>query len=52
MYSYEKEIVEKDENTVQMNVGPSAPDSHGTLPHPSGGGVTHRPLWNHVLVSC
>ena len=31
MYSYEKEIVERDENTVHMNVGPSHPAMHGTL---------------------
>ncbi len=31
MYSYEKEIIEVDENTVHMNVGPSHPAMHGTL---------------------
>jgi NADH-quinone oxidoreductase subunit D len=31
MYSYEKEVVEQDENTVHMNVGPSHPAMHGTL---------------------
>jgi NADH-quinone oxidoreductase subunit D len=31
MYSYEQEIVERDENTVHMNVGPSHPAMHGTL---------------------
>ena len=31
MYSYEKEVVERDENTVHMNVGPSHPAMHGTL---------------------
>lgn len=31
MYSYEKEIVERTENTVHMNVGPSHPAMHGTL---------------------
>ncbi|MDQ2999720.1 MAG: NADH dehydrogenase (quinone) subunit D [Fibrobacterota bacterium] len=31
MYSYEKEIVERDEHTVHMNVGPSHPAMHGTL---------------------
>lgn len=31
MYSYEKEIVERNENTVHMNVGPSHPAMHGTL---------------------
>ncbi len=31
MYSYEKEIIERDENTVHMNVGPSHPAMHGTL---------------------
>lgn len=31
MYSYEKEIVEQGDNTVQMNVGPSHPAMHGTL---------------------
>ena len=31
MYSYEKEIVEQDEHTVHMNVGPSHPAMHGTL---------------------
>jgi len=31
MYSYEQEIVERDENTVHMNVGPSHPSMHGTL---------------------
>ncbi|HAO98646.1 MAG TPA: NADH-quinone oxidoreductase subunit D [Fibrobacteres bacterium] len=31
MYSYEREVVEQTENTVQMNVGPSHPAMHGTL---------------------
>jgi NADH dehydrogenase I D subunit len=31
MYSYEQEVVERDENTVHMNVGPSHPSMHGTL---------------------
>jgi NADH dehydrogenase I D subunit len=31
MYSYEQEVVERDENTVHMNVGPSHPAMHGTL---------------------
>ncbi len=31
MYAYDQEIVEKSENTVQMNVGPSHPAMHGTL---------------------
>ena len=31
MYSYEKEIVEQDDHTVHMNVGPSHPAMHGTL---------------------
>ncbi len=31
MYSYEQEIVEKTENTVHLNVGPSHPAMHGTL---------------------
>lgn len=31
MYSYEQEVVEQTENTVQMNVGPSHPAMHGTL---------------------
>ena len=31
MYSYEKEIVERDEHTVHMNVGPSHPATHGVL---------------------
>jgi NADH dehydrogenase I D subunit len=31
MYSYEKEIVDRGENTVHMNVGPSHPAMHGTL---------------------
>jgi len=31
MYSYEQEIVERDDNTVHMNVGPSHPAMHGTL---------------------
>jgi len=31
MYSYEQEVVERGENTVHMNVGPSHPAMHGTL---------------------
>ena len=31
MYSYEQEIIEREENTVHMNVGPSHPAMHGTL---------------------
>ncbi len=31
MYSYEQEVVQRDENTVHMNVGPSHPSMHGTL---------------------
>ncbi len=31
MYAYDKEIIEKSENTVHMNVGPSHPAMHGTL---------------------
>ncbi len=31
MYAYDQEIVEREENTVHMNVGPSHPAMHGTL---------------------
>lgn len=31
MYSYEQEIIQRQENTVHMNVGPSHPAMHGTL---------------------
>lgn len=31
MYSFEKEIIERDDNIVHMNVGPSHPAMHGTL---------------------
>lgn len=31
MYSYETEIVEQEESTIMMNVGPSHPATHGTL---------------------
>ena len=31
MYSYETEIIEKEESSILMNVGPSHPATHGTL---------------------
>ena len=31
MYSYEQEVVAREENSVHMNVGPSHPAMHGTL---------------------
>ncbi len=31
MYSYEQEVVEKEEHIIHMNVGPSHPAMHGTL---------------------
>lgn len=31
MYTYETEVLEREENTVTMNVGPSHPATHGTL---------------------
>lgn len=31
MYSYATEVVEQEENTIHMNVGPSHPATHGTL---------------------
>src|SRR5262245_15485999 len=31
MYTYETEVIEREQDTVHMNVGPSHPAMHGTL---------------------